>query len=107
VPFKHPPRRSFVLLAVYTCSMRTFSLLFAGIALVMLAMLVIYVVRGPVDPVIASGIFVSFVACLVPALLLLKPFEPPEALRRRREEARRAREERRRAKDDSDRGSGS
>jgi hypothetical protein len=87
--------------------MRTFSLLFAAIALVMLAIFVIYLVRGPVDPVIAGGIFVSFVACLVPALLLLKPFEPPEALRRRREEARRRREERRRSKDDPDLGSGS
>ena len=87
--------------------MRTFSLLFAAIALVMLAMFVIYVVRGPVDPVIAGGIFVSFLACLAPALLLLKPFEPPEALQRRREEARERREERRRSKDDSGRGSGS
>jgi hypothetical protein len=80
--------------------MRTFSLLFAAIALVMLAMFVIYLVRGPVDPVIAGGIFVSFLACLAPALLLLKPFEPPEGLQRRREEARRNREERRRSKDD-------
>ena len=87
--------------------MRTFSLLFAAIALVMLAIFVIYLVRGPVDPVIAGGIFVSFVACLAPALLLLKPFEPPEALQRRREEARRKREERRRSKDDPGRGSGS
>jgi hypothetical protein len=87
--------------------MRTFSLLFAAIALVMLAMFVIYVVRGPVDPVIAGGIFVSFLACLTPALFLLKPFEPPEALRRRREEARRRREGRRRSKDDFGRGSGS
>jgi hypothetical protein len=77
--------------------MRTFSLLFAFIALVMLAMFLIYVVRGPVDPVIAVGLFVSFLACLVPALLLLKPFEPPEELRRRREEGRREREERRRS----------
>jgi hypothetical protein len=87
--------------------MRTFSLLFAAIALVMLAMFVIYLVRGPVDPVIAGGIFVSFLACLVPALLLLKPFEPPEGLQRRREEARRNREERRRSKDDPEQGSGS
>jgi hypothetical protein len=87
--------------------MRTFSLLFAAIALVMLAMFVIYVVRGPVDPVIAGAIFVSFLACLAPALLLLKPFEPPEALQRRREEARERREERRRSKDDSGRGPGS
>ena len=93
------------MLAVYTCRMRTFSLLFAAIALVMLTMFVIYVVKGPVDPVIAGGIFVSFLACLAPALLLLKPFEPPEALQRRREEARRRRDERRRSNDD--RGSGS
>ena len=76
--------------------MRVFSLLFALIALVMLAVFLIYVIRGPVDPLIAGGIFISFLACLVPALLLLKPFEPPEALRRRREEARREREKRRR-----------
>jgi hypothetical protein len=70
-------------------------------------MFLIYVFKGPVDPLIAGGIFVSFVACLVPALLLLKPFEPPEALRRRREEARREREERRRSTDEPRRGSGS
>ena len=75
--------------------MRTFSLLFAFIALVMLAMFLIYVIRGPVDPLIAGGLFVSFLACLVPALLLLKPFEPPEELRRRREEAHKERERRR------------
>jgi hypothetical protein len=74
--------------------MRTFSLLFAFIALVMLAMFMIYVVRGPVDPLIAGGLFVSFLACLVPALLLLKPFEPPEELRHRREESRKERERR-------------
>ena len=95
------------MLAVYTCSMRTFSLLFAAIALVMLAMFVIYVFRGPVDPLIAGGIFVSFVACLAPALLLLKPFEPSDVLKRRREEARRQREERQRTRDDPGRGSGS
>jgi hypothetical protein len=87
--------------------MRTFSLLFAAIALVMLAMFVIYVIKGPVDPLIAGGIFVSFLACLAPALLLLKPFEPPEGLQRRREEAHRKREERRRSKDDPRRGAGS
>ncbi len=75
--------------------MRTFSLLFAFIALVMLAMFLIYVIRGPVDPLIAGGLFVSFLACLAPALLLLKPFEPPEELRRRREEAHKERERRR------------
>jgi hypothetical protein len=87
--------------------MRTFSLLFAFIALVMLAVFLIYVFRGPSEPLIAGGIFVSFLACLVPALLLLKPFEPPEELRRRREEARREREERRRTSDQSRGGSGS
>jgi hypothetical protein len=92
---------------VYTIFMRIFSLLFAAIALVMLGVFVIYVVRGPVDPVIAAGIFVSFLACLAPALLLLKPFEPPEELQRRREEFRREREERRRSNDDPPRGEGS
>ncbi len=78
----------------YTNNVRTFSLLFAFIALVMLAQFVIYVVRGPVDPVIASAIFVSFLVCLAPTLFLLKPFEPSEELRRRREEARKERERR-------------
>jgi len=87
--------------------MRTFSLLFAFIALIMLAMFLIYVVRGPAEPLIAGGIFVSFLACLAPALLLLKPFEPPEELKRRREEARREREERRRSTGGPRRGSGS
>ena len=77
--------------------MRTFSLLFALIALVMLAMLLIYVSRGPVDLLIAAGLFVSFLACLVPAIYLLRPFEPPEGLGRRREEARKEREKRRRS----------
>ena len=80
--------------------MRTFSLLFAAIALVMLAMLAIYLVRGPVDPLIAGGLFVSFLACAIPALFLLKPFEPPEELRRRGE-ARRERVERRFSEDGS------
>ena len=83
--------------------MRTFSLLFAFIALVMLAVFLIYVFRGPANPLIAGGIFVSFLACLAPALLLLKPFEPPEELRRRRE-ARRKREERRHSSNESHRG---
>ena len=87
--------------------MRTFSLLFAAIAVVMLAMFLIYVVKGPADPLIAGGIFISFLACLAPALLLLKPFEPPEELERRREEARREREERRRPTGGPRRGSGS
>ena len=86
--------------------MRMFSLLFAFIALVMLAVFIIYVFRGPANPLIAGGIFVSFLACLAPALLLLKPFEPPEELRHRRE-ARRKREERRHSSNESHRGSGS
>ena len=82
--------------------MRTFSLLFAAIALVMLAMFLIYVIRGPVDPLTAAGLFVSFLACLLPALFLLKPFEPPEELKRRREER-----ESRRGSSDEPRDSGS
>jgi hypothetical protein len=82
--------------------MRTFSLLFAAIALVMLAMFLIYVIRGLVDPLIAAGLFVSFLACLLPALFLLKPFEPPEELKRRREER-----ESRRGSSDEPRDSGS
>ena len=73
--------------------MRTFSLLFVFIALVLLAQFLIYVLRGPVDPFIATVIFVSFLICLAPALYLLKPFEGREALRRRRE-ARKERERR-------------
>ncbi len=87
--------------------MRVFSLLFALIALVMLAVFLIYVTRGPVDPLTAGGIFISFLACLVPALLLLKPFEPPEALKRRREEARKEREKRRRTAEGPPRDPGS
>jgi hypothetical protein len=74
--------------------MRTFSLLFVFIALVLLAQFLIYVIRGPVDPFIATAIFVSFLVCLAPALYLLRPFEGREALRRRRE-ARKERERRR------------
>ena len=73
--------------------MRTFSLLFVFIALVLLAQFLIYVIRGPVDPFIATVIFVSFLLCLAPALFLLKPFESRDALRRRRE-ARKERERR-------------
>ena len=72
-----------------------FSLLFAFIALVMLAMFCMYLIRGPVDPLIAGGLFFSFLACLAPALLLLKPFEGRDELRRRREKAREERERRR------------
>lgn len=68
--------------------MRLYSLLFALISLVVLVMFLVYVVRGPVDPLIAGGLFVSFLACAAPALLLLKPFEPSEELKRRQEERR-------------------
>lgn len=65
--------------------MRTFSLLFTFIALVMLTMFLVYLFRGSVDPIIATGLFISFLFCAIPALLLLKPFENREALQRRRE----------------------
>jgi uncharacterized membrane protein YqjE len=81
--------------------MRVFSLLFAAIALVVLTMFLIYVIRGPVNPLIAAGLLVSFLVCLAPALYLLKPFESREDLRRRREEAREERERRQRSRDDS------
>jgi hypothetical protein len=61
-------------------------LLFVFIALVLLAQFLIYVIRGPVVPFIATVIFVSFLLCLAPVLFLLKPFESRDALRRRREE---------------------
>jgi hypothetical protein len=85
---------------------RTFSLLFFFIALVLLAQFLIYVLRGPVDPFIATVIFVSFLLCLAPALYLLKPFEGRDALRRRRE-ARKEREKRRDTTGDSSRDRGS
>ncbi len=84
----------------YTSSVRTFSLLFVFIALVLLAQFLIYVVRGPVDPFIATVIFMSFLLCLAPALYLLKPFEGRDALRRRRE-ARKERERHKNTNDDS------
>ena len=68
--------------------MRTFSVLFTLIALVILVQFLIYVTRGPVDPVIAGVIFFGFVACLAPALYLLKPFERPEQRREREEKER-------------------
>jgi hypothetical protein len=67
---------------------RTFSVLFTFIALVILVQFLIYVTRGPVDPVIAGVIFFGFVACLAPALYLLKPFERPEQRREREEKER-------------------
>lgn len=75
--------------------MRMYSLLFVLIALVMLLMFGVYLLRGPADPVIAGGLLVSFFACALPALYLLKPFGRPEDLERRREERRLRREERR------------
>ncbi len=75
--------------------MRTFSLLFVFIALILFAEFLIYVIRGPVDPVIAVIIFSSFLLCLAPSLYLLKPFEGREELRRRREARRRESENRR------------
>ncbi len=59
--------------------------MFAFIALILLAQFLIYVIRGPIDPVIATIIFVSFLLCLAPALYLLKPFERPDSDRRGRE----------------------
>src|SRR3712207_9553541 len=90
----------------YTHPMRLYSLLFAVISLVVLVMFLIYVLRGPVDPLIAGGLFVSFLACAAPALLLLKPFEPSAELKRR-QEARRERARRRRLTDSPKRGPGS
>ena len=84
------------MLAGYNSFMRTFSFLFTFISLVMLTMFLVYVIRGPVDPVIATGLFISFLFCAVPTLFLLKPFESREALQGRREE--RARREK--SKDD-------
>lgn len=63
--------------------------MFVAISLVMLGMFVIYLLQGPVDPLIAGVLFVSFVACLVPSLYLLKPFESRERYRERREQRRR------------------
>ncbi len=62
----------------------------------MLVMFGLYLSRGAADPLIAGGLFLSFLTSLVPALLLLKPFEDREALQRRRERFRREREERER-----------
>jgi hypothetical protein len=86
--------------------MRTYSLLFGLISLVVLLMFFIYVVRGPVDPLIAGGLFVSFLACAAPALLLLKPFEPSEELKRR-SEVRKERARQRGFTDDPPKGRGS
>ncbi|CAN5886108.1 hypothetical protein BH23ACT11_BH23ACT11_30510 [soil metagenome] len=74
------------MLTSYTGAVRMYSLMFGFIALVMLAMFVIYVVRGPVDPLIAGGLVLSFLACLVPTLYLLKPYESREDFLQRKEE---------------------
>ncbi len=68
--------------------MRAFSLLFVFIALALLAQFVIYVSRGPVEPVFAAIMFFGFLACLIPALYLLKPFERPEQRREREKQER-------------------
>lgn len=83
--------------------MRLYSLLFGLISLVVLVMFFIYVIRGPVNPLIAAGLFVSFLACAAPALLLLRPFEASEELERRKE-ARKERARRRGFTDDPPRG---
>lgn len=79
--------------------MRMFSLMFALISLVVLAQFVVYLIRGS-DPVIAAILFVSFLACLAPALYLLKPFERPPGYRSYRER----REQRRSSGNSGDRG---
>jgi hypothetical protein len=61
----------------YTPVMRMFSLLFAAIAMVMLAMFLIYVIRGPVDPLIAGGLFVSFWPAWPPPSSCSNPSSPP------------------------------
>lgn len=66
--------------------MRMYALMFGFIALVLLAMFAIYVIRGPVDYLIAGGLLVSFLACAVPALYLLKPYGTREEFLRYKEE---------------------
>ena len=70
--------------------------MFGSIALVMLAMFAIYVIRGPVDYLIAGGLFISFLASVIPALYLLKPYGSREEFLRIKEE----RERRRKANDE-------
>lgn len=84
--------------------MRFYSLLFGLISLVVLVMFFIYVIRGPVDPLIAGSLFVSFLACAAPALMLLKPTSEPSDELKRRQEARRERARRRGFTDDPPRG---
>ena len=73
-----------------------YALMFGSIALVMLAMFAIYVIRGPVDYLIAGGLFISFLASAIPALYLLKPYGSREEFLRIKEE----RERRRKANDE-------
>jgi len=87
--------------------MRFYSLLFGLISLVVLVMFFVYVIRGPVDPLIAGGLFVSFLACAAPALLLLKPTSEPSEELKRRQEARKERARQRGFTDDPPKGRGS
>ena len=87
--------------------MRFYSLLFGLISLVVLVMFFIYVIRGPVDPLIAGGLFVSFLACAAPALILLKPTSEPSEELKRRQEVRKERARRRGFTDDPPKGPGS
>ena len=80
--------------------MRFYSLLFGLISLVVLAMFLVYVIRGPVDPLIAGGLFVSFLACAAPALILLKPASEPSEELKRRQAARKERARQRGLTDD-------
>jgi len=87
--------------------MRFYSLLFGLISLVVLVMFFVYVIRGPVDPLIAGGLLVSFLACAAPALILLKPTSEPSEELKRRQEARRERARQRGFTDDPPKGRGS
>jgi len=89
------------------CPMRFYSLLFGLISLVVLVMFFIYVIRGPVDPLIAGGLFVSFLACAAPALILLKPASEPSEELKRRQAARKERARQRGFTDDPPKGPGS
>ena len=66
--------------------------MFGFIALVLLAMFAIYVIRGPVNYLIAGGLLVSFLACAIPALYLLKPYGSREEFLRIKAEQKRQRE---------------
>ena len=82
-------------------------MLFGLISLVVLVMFFVYVIRGPVDPLVAGGLFFSFLACAAPALLLLKPTSEPSEELKRRQEARKERARQRGFTDDPPRGRGS